>query len=79
MPAAHSVSLKSRGEPLTRIFPAKAPGTFKEEYKPLTNEPIDETYIKECKDYTEKIIEISNDIIIYDLIKNDKFKEGTNE
>ena len=51
----------------------------KEEYKPLTNEPIDETYIKECKDYTEKIIEISNDIIVYDLIKNDKFKEGTNE
>lgn len=44
----------------------------KEEYKPLTNEPIDETYIEECKLYTENIIEISNDIIVYDLIKNDK-------
>jgi len=44
----------------------------KEEYKPLTNEPIDESYIEECKKYTENIIELSNDIIIYDLIKNDK-------
>ena len=39
---------------------------------PLTNEPIDENYIKECKDYTENIIELSNDIIVYDLIKNEK-------
>ena len=44
----------------------------KEEYKPLTNEPIDATYIEECKSYTENIIELSNDIIVYDLIKNDK-------
>ena len=44
----------------------------KEEYMPLTNEPIDENYIKECKDYTENIIELSNDIIVYDLIKNEK-------
>lgn len=44
----------------------------KEEYKPLTNEPIDETYIEECKLYTESIIELSNDIVVYDLIKNDK-------
>ena len=44
----------------------------KEEYMPLTNEPIDENYIKECKDYTENIIELSNDIIVYDLIKNHK-------
>lgn len=44
----------------------------KEEYKPLTNEPIDETYIEECKIYTENIIELSNDIVVYDLIKNDK-------
>ena len=35
----------------------------KEEYMPLTNEPIDENYIKECKDYTENIIELSNDKI----------------
>ena len=44
----------------------------KEEYKPLSNEPIDETYIEECKLYTENIIELSNDIVVYDLIKNDK-------
>ena len=46
----------------------------KEEYMPLTNEPIDENYIKECKDYTENIIELSNDIIVYDLIKNEKYR-----
>ncbi|MBQ3021471.1 MAG: LTA synthase family protein [Bacilli bacterium] len=43
----------------------------KEEYMPLTNSPIDETYIEECKLYTETIIELSNDIIVYDLIKNE--------
>ena len=44
----------------------------KEEYKPLTSEPIDESYIEECKKYTENIINISNDIVVYDLIKNEK-------
>ena len=44
----------------------------KEEYKPLSNEPIEEEYISDCKQYTENIIEISNDIIVYDLIKNEK-------
>lgn len=44
----------------------------KEEYVSLTNEPIDETYIEECKKYTETIIELSNDIVVYDLIKNEK-------
>ena len=42
-----------------------------EEYKPLTSDPIDERYIEECKVYTENIIELSDDIIVYDLIKND--------
>lgn len=44
----------------------------KEEYKPLSNEPIEEEYISDCKQYTENIIEISNDIVVYDLIKNEK-------
>ena len=44
----------------------------KEEYKPLGSDPIDESYIENCKLYTENIIEISNDIIVYDLIKNEK-------
>ncbi len=42
----------------------------KEEYKPLTNDPIDEEYIEKCKEYTEKIIELSNDIIVHNLIYN---------
>lgn len=46
----------------------------KEEYKPLTNDPIDETYIEDCKEYTEKIIEISNDIIVYDLIEKEGYR-----
>jgi len=44
----------------------------KEEYISLNSEPIDERYIEECKLYTENIIEISNDIIVYDLIKNEQ-------
>ena len=44
----------------------------KEEYKPLTSDPIDESYIEECKIYTENIIELSDDIIVYDLIKNEQ-------
>jgi len=51
----------------------------KEEYKPLTNEPIDEMYIEECKKYTENIIELSNDIVVYNLIKNDKDRVIKNE
>ena len=51
----------------------------KEEYKPLGNDPIDEGYIEECKSYTENIIELSNDIIVYDLIKNEKDRVGNNE
>jgi len=44
----------------------------KEEYISLTSEPIDELYIEKCKKYTENIIELSNDIIVYDLIKNEQ-------
>ena len=44
----------------------------KEEYKPIGTDPIDEGYIEECKLYTENIIELSNNIVVYDLIKNEK-------
>ena len=44
----------------------------KEEYKPLTSNPIAEEYIENCKNYTENIIQISNDIIVYNLIENEK-------
>ena len=41
----------------------------KGEYKVFNDEVIDQNYINECKDYTEKILEISNDVIVYDLKK----------
>ena len=46
----------------------------KQEYISLSNNPIDETYIEECKIYTENIIELSNDIIVYDLINKEKHR-----
>jgi arylsulfatase len=49
----------------------------KNEMKVFNSETLDANYINEHKQYTEKILEISNDIIVYDLIE----KEGkdTNE
>ena len=48
----------------------------KEEYKPLTtNEILSEDYIKDCKSYTDTLIEISNGIIIHDLINTSKNKD----
>ena len=50
----------------------------KEEYKLLKNVPLAENYIEDGKNYTEKILEISNDIIVYDYFKHissDKYKE----
>jgi phosphoglycerol transferase MdoB-like AlkP superfamily enzyme len=44
----------------------------KSEYKVLKESAIiDETYIQECKDYAEEILELSNDIIVYDLINTE--------
>ncbi len=42
----------------------------KEEYKLLKNTPLSETYIKKNKDKTQKYIDISNDIIIYNYFGN---------
>ena len=44
----------------------------KNEMKVFSSETLDANYINEHKQYTEKILEISNDIIVYDLIE----KEG---
>ena len=41
----------------------------KNEIYAINNEPINEDYIKEQAEKASKIIEISNDIISYDLIK----------
>ena len=46
----------------------------KNEMKVFNSETLDANYIDEHKQYTEKILEISNDIIVYDLIE----KEGKN-
>jgi phosphoglycerol transferase MdoB-like AlkP superfamily enzyme len=52
----------------------------KEEYKPLNlDEALSDSYIKECKVYVDNIIDISNGIIVHDLIKASKNKESTKE
>ena len=51
----------------------------KEEYLPLTSEPISDEYIKEKSEYADKILKISNDAIVYDLIKEDTQKDKINE
>jgi lipoteichoic acid synthase len=46
-----------------------------EEYKALNlNDTLSEDYINSCKAYTEKLISVSNDIIVHDLIKNSNEK-----
>lgn len=43
----------------------------KDEYYPLTNEAINTDYIDRLKEYTEERLEVSNNIIVHDLIKNE--------
>ncbi|MDD4187582.1 MAG: LTA synthase family protein [Bacilli bacterium] len=44
----------------------------KEEYKALSlDETLSEDYLKDCKEYADSIIELSNGIIIHNLIKED--------
>lgn len=48
----------------------------KEEYKVLNSEEVlSEDYINYCKDYTDNIIGVSNNIIIHDLLNNQKSGE----
>ena len=42
----------------------------KEEYKLLKDIPLSEDYIKENKNKTQKLIDISNDIIVYNYFGN---------
>lgn len=44
----------------------------KEEYKLLKNVPLSDDYISEKIKYTQKLIDISNDIIVYDYFNTDK-------
>lgn len=44
---------------------------LKNEYKLLKDVPIEENYIENCKTYTEKIIDVSNDIIVYNYFRKE--------
>lgn len=44
----------------------------KEEYKLLKNKPLSEDYIDKNKEYAQTLIDISNDIVVYDYFENNK-------
>ena len=48
----------------------------KEEYFALANEAISEEEIAQNTEYTNKLLDVSNDIIVFDLLNKDKEKEG---
>lgn len=48
----------------------------KAEYKPLVEDAISEEEINSNTEYTNKLLDISNDIIVFDLLNKDKDKEG---
>lgn len=48
----------------------------KAEYLPLVEEAISEEEINSNTEYTNKLLDISNDIIVFDLLNKDKDKEG---
>ncbi len=52
----------------------------KGEYLPLTQDPIDDEYIKEKSEVAEQILKVSDDAIVFDLFKADiENKEKNNE
>ncbi len=44
----------------------------KGEYLALTKDPINEDYIKECNEYAGNLLDVSNDVVVYDLIKKER-------
>lgn len=44
----------------------------KGEYLALTKDPISEDYIKDCNLYVSNLLDVSNDIVVYDLIKKER-------
>ena len=46
--------------------------SLKGDYITLTDEPISEGYIERLKDYSEKRLSVSNNIIIHDLIRREE-------
>jgi len=51
----------------------------KEEYLPLTAEPISDEYIKENCEKADEMLNISNNIIVYDLIKKSQETNSNDE
>ena len=47
----------------------------KGEYKLLKDNPLSDEYINECKNYTQEILKISNEVIVYDYFKKLNSKE----
>ena len=47
-----------------------------DEYIAFTTDPIDSDYINTLKTYAEEILEVSNGIVVHDLIKNESSKIG---
>jgi lipoteichoic acid synthase len=47
----------------------------KEEYLSLKNEPIDKEYINQNNDYSNKMLDASNSIIMFDILKKEKEKQ----
>ena len=51
----------------------------KEAYLPLTEEPITEAEITNNTEYTNKLLDVSNDIIVFDLLNEEKKSKTTEE
>ena len=52
----------------------------KGEYITLNNnEVIDKNYIDNKTEYAEKLLDVSNDMIVFDLVKKEKEKEKVNK
>jgi hypothetical protein len=47
-----------------------------DEYVSFTEEPIEVDYIDKLKEYSNKILDVSNGIIVHDLIKREEEKIG---
>lgn len=50
-----------------------------DEYITLNDTPIDSDYISRIKDYANQILDVSNGIVLHDLIKNEESKIGVCE
>ena len=48
-------------------------------YLPLSNTEISDEYISDCNMYADDLLNVSNSLIVFDLIKHDRVKEESNE